>query len=222
MTSNNDARVILAVANEADDHFVWEQLKVLQAEMFAVGPLAVKVAYFGAEAPGQTSRPFISTRWATDADDLCDLIDRARVRCVCGCFVQIIDILAGALKETKDGPVQAVVIVGNQFRCDLDDAVGYAQRLCAAGTRLFLLQQTNADQHSTHADDVACRLAEQTGGGIFRFNPAVERVAQRLPSLLEAVTHFAIGGTQALEALDNDSAALLLEQMNATDAIVRG
>jgi hypothetical protein len=35
-----------------------------------------------------------------------------------------------------------------------------------------------------------------------------------LLSQAEAVSHFAIGGTQALEALDNQSAVLLLEQMN--------
>jgi hypothetical protein len=33
--------------------------------------------------------------------------------------------------------------------------------------------------------------------------------------MLEAVTHFAIGGMPALQARDNVSAVLLLEQMNA-------
>jgi hypothetical protein len=32
-------------------------------------------------------------------------------------------------------------------------------------------------------------------------------------TLLEAVTHYAIGGTDALEALGNQSAALLLDQI---------
>jgi hypothetical protein len=40
-----------------------------------------------------------------------------------------------------------------------------------------------------------------TGGAFFEFNPAVERIADRLPRLLDAVTHYAIGGTDALEAL---------------------
>jgi hypothetical protein len=57
-------------------------------------------------------------------------------------------------------------------------------------------------------------LAEKTDGAYFEFNPAVERIAERLPRLLEAVTHCAIGGTDALEALANQSAGLLLEQIN--------
>jgi hypothetical protein len=85
MTHNNGARVILAVANEADDDFIWDQMKSLQADMFAAGPVSIKVAYFGREGAGMTARPFISTRWATDSDDLCDLLDRARAGCVCGC-----------------------------------------------------------------------------------------------------------------------------------------
>jgi hypothetical protein len=67
MTHNNGARVILAVANEADDDFIWDQMKSLQADMFAAGPVSIKVAYFGREGAGMTARPFISTRWATAA-----------------------------------------------------------------------------------------------------------------------------------------------------------
>ena len=45
----NDARVILAVAAEADVNFVWDKLKVIQADMFAAGPVSIKFTYFGAE-----------------------------------------------------------------------------------------------------------------------------------------------------------------------------
>jgi hypothetical protein len=38
-------------------------------------------------------------------------------------------------------------------------------------------------------------------GAYFQINPAVERMAERLPRLLEAVAHYAIGGTLALEGL---------------------
>jgi hypothetical protein len=39
--------------------------------------------------------------------------------------------------------------------------------------------------------------------------------------MFEAVTHFAIGGMAALEARDNESAVLLLEQMNAASQIAQ-
>jgi hypothetical protein len=123
MTHNNGARVILAVANEADDDFIWDQMKSLQADMFAAGPVSIKVAYFGREGAGMTARPFISTRWATDSDDLCDLLDRARAGCVCGCYVDIADILAAALKESEQAPVEAVVIIGDCWRGDQNAAI---------------------------------------------------------------------------------------------------
>ena len=205
-----EARVILALAAEADDDFIWDQLKGIQTNMFAAGAVSIKFAYFGREGT-LPNRPFISTRWATDAGDMQALMDHARARCVCGCYVNIGDILVEALKETQQEPVQAVVIIGDDFHGNRDDAVAFAKQLHAAGTRLFLFRQCS--RRSAHSD-VFRTLAEKTDGAYFEFNPAVERIAERLPRLLEAVTHYAIGGTDALEALANQSAGLLLEQIN--------
>lgn len=93
-----EARVILAVATEADDDFIWSRLGDIQTTMFSAGPLAIQLAFFGGEDSLQI-RPFISTRWARDAADMQDLMDHARVRCVCGCYVNIDDILAEALRR---------------------------------------------------------------------------------------------------------------------------
>jgi hypothetical protein len=211
-----EARVIVAVAAEADDGFIWSRLKMLP-ELFAAGPVAIRVGFFGAEGT-RSSRPFMVSRWTTDANDLADLLDKARTRCVCGCFVQIGDILEQALQETRRGAMQAVVIVGDHFHGDLDAAVAAAKQLRAAGTRLFLFQQGRSDP-----TERAFRiLAEVTGGAYFPFNPHIERVAERLPGMLEAVTHFVIGGMSALEARDDESAVSLLEQMNAAGQIAQG
>jgi hypothetical protein len=217
MHDRYDARVILALAAERDDGFIWDQLQTIQTEMFAAGPIAIRFGYFAAEGALQT-RPFVATRWVTDADDMADLMDHGRADCRCGCFVEIGDILAEALREARQGPVQAVVIFGNHFHGNLDDAIATAKQLGAAGTRLFLFQQGRSGQ-TEHAFKI---LAEVTGGAYFAFNPHVERVAQRLPGMLEAVTHLAIGGVPALQALDNEPAALLLEQMRAVDQIAQG
>jgi hypothetical protein len=215
---HQDARVILALAVEADDEFMWNRLRVIQTGMFAAGPVQVKFAYFGREGELQTTRPYVTTNWVTDAGNMADIMDRGRAGCVCGCFVRVGDILEAVLRETRQGPVQAVVIVGDHFHGNLDDAVTTAKRLRAAGTRLFLFQQGRSDS-TEHAFRI---LAEVTGGAYFQFNPHIERVAERLPGMLEAVTHFVIGGMAALEARDNESAALLLEQMNAAGQIAQG
>src|SRR6516164_4947448 len=135
--SNDDARVILAVAAEANDRFIWDRLKDIQAGMFAAGRVQIKFAYFGREGALQT-RPCITTRWITDADDMREIMDRGRAGCVCGCFVDVADILAQALQEAQRGPVQAVVIVGDHFHGNLDRAVATAKQLRKAGVRLFL------------------------------------------------------------------------------------
>ena len=81
MTDN--PRVILAIATETDEStkFIWERLKVIQADMFAVGPIHMKFAYYGAENDSNV-RPCITTDWITNPDDMRDMIDRARARCV--------------------------------------------------------------------------------------------------------------------------------------------
>jgi hypothetical protein len=214
---HQDARMILALAAEVDDRFIWDRVRTLQTEMFAAGPVHIKFAYFGREG-ALPARPYIATSWVTDADEMADLMDRGRAGCVCGCFIRTGDILEQALRETQQGPVQAVVIIADGFYDDLDDAIATAKQLRAAGTRLFLFHQGR----SSPSEDAFRILADVTGGAYFPFNPHIERVAERLPGMLEAITHFVIGGMAALEARDNELAVLLLEQMNAAGKIAQG
>ena len=53
MDKDQDARMILALAAEADDRFIWDRLKALQPEMFAAGPVAIKVAHARRMACGE-------------------------------------------------------------------------------------------------------------------------------------------------------------------------
>jgi hypothetical protein len=209
------ARVIVAVAAEADDKSIWSRLKMLP-ELFAAGPVAIRVGFFGAEG-ARSSRPFMVSRWTTDSADLADLLEKARTRCICGCYVKVSSILEQALRETQQGPLRAVVIIGDSFHGELDATIAIARQLRAAGTRLFLFQQGNSDL----TERSFRLLAETTGGAYFPLNPHVERVAERLPGLLEAVTHFTLGGMSALEARGDEAASLLLEQMNTSNQIAR-
>lgn len=209
MSEQQEARVILAMAAEADDRFTWDWIRMIQPEMFHA-PVAVKFAYFGAEGEAAT-RPYVSTRWVTTADDMTDLMDHGRAGCVCGCYALTGDVLEAALQETREGPVQAVVIIADRFRGDLDKAIALAKQLGAAGTRLFMVQQGGRAGDSNEA---AFRtLAEASGGAYERYNPHNERVVERLPGMFKAISHFAAGGMAALEAQDDESSNRLLEQM---------
>jgi hypothetical protein len=204
------SKIILALAAEADDTFLWNRIRDIQAGMFAAGPVEIKFAYFGREGASQV-RPYITTRWVTNPSDMRDVMDRGRAGCVCGCYVDFADILEQAVREAQRAPVPAVVIVGDHFR-ESDQADALARELRKLGTRVFLIQCSRSAGHLSAA---VRALAETTGGACLALNPAVERVAGRLPGMLEAVSHLAIGGTAGLQALaqSDDEAARLLEQV---------
>ena len=214
MTQQDPARVLFAVAAEGDDEYIWSRLKMLP-ELFAAGPVAIRVGFFGAEGT-RSSRPFMVSRWTTNPADLADLLQKARTRCICGCYVKVSSILEQALRETQQGPLRAVVIIGDSFYGDFEAAMATAKQLRAAGTRLFLFQQGR----STSTEQAFRALAQTTGGGFFQVNPHIEKLAERLPGLLEAVTHFALGGTAALEARGDEAASLLLERMNTSNQML--
>ena len=213
MTQQGPARVIVAVAAEGEDEFIWSRLKMLP-ELFAAGPVAIRVGFFGAEG-ARSSRPFMVSRWTTNPDDLADLLDKARTRCVCGCYIKVSSILEQALRETQQGPLRAVVIIGNSFYGDFEAAMATAEQLRAAGTRLFLFQQGR----STSTQQAFRALAEATGGAFFQVNSHVEQAHRTTAGMLEAVAHFTLGGMSALEARGDEAASLLLEQMNASNRI---
>jgi hypothetical protein len=150
----------------------------------------------------------VSTRWAEHPDDIRDLLDHARSNCVCGCFAYVDDFLADALKDREQGPMQAVVIIGDRFSGNHKAALEQARQLYAAGTRVFICAESGKS-----AGGAAKAIAEAGGGTCIPYNPAVERIAGRLPQFFDAIGHYAIGGPGALEALSDQSATLLLEQI---------
>jgi hypothetical protein len=101
------------------------------------------------------------------------------------------------------------VIIGDHFWGNRDEALAHAEQLRAAGARLFMFRQRS---QGSHLDLVFETLAKTTNGAYYEFNPAVERIAERLPRFFEAVAHYAIGGPAALRGLSDATADLLLEQ----------
>jgi hypothetical protein len=208
--------MIIAVAGETDDDIIWGAVERVQRDMFALGPVAIKLAYFGAEDAGRM-RPFISTRWSTDPQDMADLIDHARDQCVCGCFVDIASVIEAAIAENKQETIEAVVILGDHLSYPAPDkALAYAKQLRAQGTKLFMGLQATPKQ--AMYSGVFKDLAQQTGGAFFAFDPYTERVAERLPNFLHTVAQFAVRGTEALRTVDSQYATLLLEQIRSNEA----
>jgi Na+-translocating ferredoxin:NAD+ oxidoreductase RNF subunit RnfB len=162
-------RVILALANHAQTAG-WDRAKELQRAMFkaAGSGLEMKFAFYGADNAAGVRHCRITTRWISDPDDMAAVMDRAE--CGCGCYVNICDVLAQAVKEAEERPLRAVIIVGDAFHDDpdgLDEAAISANRLRRAGTRVFLMQLGD--------DLITARrlqyLARVSGGAYFRFDP---------------------------------------------------
>jgi hypothetical protein len=200
--SNDDARVILAVAAEANDGFKTSKPQCSLPDLCkSNSPTSAAKVLRKSDPASQRAGSRMLTTCARSWTEAETIVSAARVA----------DILEQALQEAQRAPVQAVVIVSDHFSSG-HHAVALAKQLRKAGTKLFLFQQ-RSHAHSSDTEHMFRILAEETGGAFVPFNPAVERVAERLPSMLEAVTHFAIGGTRALAQAQDEAALLLLEQL---------
>jgi len=209
-TVSGTPRVILALANHAQTAG-WDRAKVLQRGMFkaaADSGLEMKFAFYGADNAAGVRRCRITTRWITNPDDMAVVMDRAE--CSCGCYVNIRDVLAQAVKEAEERPLHAVIIVGDAFHDDpdgLDEAAISANRLRRAGTRVFLMQLGD--------DPITARrlqyLARVSGGTYFRFDPRTQE--RQFSEMWEVVSAFAAGGEEAVKMTGGQAATLLLQHL---------
>jgi hypothetical protein len=203
-------RVILALANHGHSPG-WDRAKVLQRQMFdaaASSGLEMKFAFYGPDNAAGVRRCRITTRWITDPNDMADVMSRAE--CSCGCYVNIRDVLAQAVKEAEDRPLRAVIIVGDAFHDDpdgLDEAAISANRLRQAGTRVFLLQLGD--------DLITARrlqyLARVSGGAYFRFDPRTQE--RQFSEMWKAMSVYAAGGEEAVKMTGGQAATLLLQHL---------
>ena len=177
-------------------------------EAAAGSGLEMKFAFYGADNAAGVRRCRITTRWITDPDDMAGVMDRAE--CSCGCYVNIRDVLAQAVKEAEERPLRAVIIVGDAFHDDpdgLDEAAISANRLRRAGTRVFLMQLGD--------DPITARrlqyLARVSGGAYFRFDPRTQE--RQFSEMWEAVSAYAAGGEEAVKMTGGQAATLLLQHL---------
>jgi len=203
-------RVILALANHGYRPG-WDHAKVLQRQMFdaaAGSGLEMKFAFYGADNTAGVRRCRITMRWITGPDDMAGVMDRAE--CSCGCYVNIRDVLAQAVKEAEERPLRAVIIVGDAFHDDpdgLDEAAICANQLRRAGTRVFLMQLGD--------DLITARrlqyLARISGGAYFRFDPRTQE--RQFSEMWKAMSVYASGGEEAVKMMGGPAPTLLLQHL---------
>jgi hypothetical protein len=203
-------RVILALANHAHTAG-WDRANVLQRAMFKAGAgsgLEMKFAFYGPDNAAGVRRCRITTRWITDAEDMAGVMDRAE--CNCGCYVNIRDVLAQAVKENEGRPLRAVIIVGDAFHDDpdgLDEAAICAKKLRRAGTQVFLIQLGD-DPHTARELQY---LARVSGAAHFRFDPRTQE--RQFSEMWKAVSIYAAGGEEAVKMTGGQAATLLLQHL---------
>ena len=209
-TVPGNPRVIFALANHAHSGG-WDRAKVLQRQMFqaaAGSGLAMKFAFYGPDNAAGVRRCRITARWITDPDDMAGVMGRAE--CNCGCYVNIRDVLAQAVKEAEDRPLRAVIIVGDVFHDDEDglyEAAISANELRRAGTQVILIQQSD--------DPVTARklrwLEMVSGAAYFPFDLRTQE--RQFLEMWQAVSAFAAGGEEALQTSGGQAATLLLRHL---------
>jgi len=179
-------RLIFALDATASREPTWDHACHIQAEMFretaALGGLDVQLVYY------RGFGEFSAAPWIGNSDDL--------VRRMTGVFclgghTQIGKLLRHAVEESKSGPVDAVVFVGDCMEEDVDDLCAVAGELGLRGVPVFLFQE---------GDDPVARLAfsqiaRLTKGAHCRFDAGS---AKQLRDLLSAVAVYAAGGRAAL------------------------
>jgi hypothetical protein len=202
-------RVILALANFVRSG--WHRAKVLQRAIFqtaAGSGLEMKFAFYGPDDAAGVRRCRITKRWVTDPDDMAGVMDRAE--CSCGCYINVRDLLAQAVKEAEERPLRALIIVSDAFHDDpdgLDEAAISANRLRRAGTRVFLLQL---------GDDLSTErrlqyLARVSGGAYFRFDPRTQE--RQFFEMWKAMSIYVAGGEEAVKMTGGQAATLLLQHL---------
>jgi hypothetical protein len=194
-------RLMFAVDATASRQPTWDHATHLQQQMFIAGSkvarLAVQLCYYRGFAE------FHATRWLSDSAELARVM--GQVRCEGG-HTQIAKLLRHAQAEHRKAPVRALVFIGDAMEEDADTLCHLAGQCGMLRLPLFLFQEG----HARLVETTFSSMAKLSGGAYARFDT---NSAARLASLLGAVASFAAGGREALEKLGDDSAKLLLQQL---------
>lgn len=179
-------RLIFALDATQSRQPTWDKACNLQAEMFReaanLGGLAIQLVFYRGFGECKASA------WTSDSDAL--LKRMLSVRCEGG-LTQIGKVLTNARRQAEQGPVAALVFVGDAFEEDIDKVCHKAGELGLLGVPALMFQEGD--------DPAASRgfaeIAKLTGGAHCRFDLSS---AEALKELLRAAAAFAAGGHRAL------------------------
>lgn len=167
----------------------WDLACGLQAEMFEeaarIGGLDMQLVYYRGIGECRASP------WMADGGKLGALM--ARIRCQGG-RTQIGRVLRHAATQAGNGPVGALVFVGDAMEEDVDTLCAEAGPLALRGVPAFMFHE-GADPAAARAFREIARL---TKGAYCRFDAGA---SAELRALLRAAASYAAGGSKALAAL---------------------
>lgn len=198
-------RLIFALDATMSRQPTWDLACRVQGEMFAaadtVGGLSVQLIYF------RGFEECRSSRWVIAGRALTDLMGRIDCR---GGHTQIARVLRHARNEAAQGPIRALVYVGDAMEEPMDELCALAGELGLLGIKTFMFHEG----HDPSAARAFQEMARLSGGVYARFDAAAPR---SLAELLRAAATYASGGVDGLRRLaDRDAAARgLLASLNA-------
>ncbi len=182
-------RLLFAMDATASRQPTWDRAAHIQAEMFraadALGGLEMQLVFY------RGFGEFRASRWLADPDRLARMM--AGVACLAG-QTQLAKVLKHAINEARDGPVDALVMVGDCLEEDVDRLGELAGQLGLLGVPAFLFHE-GGDPVARFGFDQVARL---TKGACVSF---AANSPHLLNELLGAVAVYAAGGRPALKAL---------------------
>jgi hypothetical protein len=165
----------------------WDQACQLQSELFLatkeLGGLSVQLCYY------RGFGEFHATTWINDTQEL--LKQMNGVSCLGG-HTQIRKVLNQALKETRQRPVRAIILVVDCCEEEADQLCQKAGELGMLKTPVFIFHEG----HGQEAESVFKQICKLSGGA---YTPFDSHSPEVLRDLLAAVAVYASGGRKALE-----------------------
>ena len=169
-------------------HATWEQAQMVQAKMFAAleggDAMALRLIHFGG---GELT----DHGWERDPGTIA--AHMAQTICVGG-STQIVPALSKFGRDARKLKAQAIILIGDAFEENSDEAFALAHELKAKGCKVFSF----LDGENMNAEYVFREIAEITGGKFARFGDDLP-----LSDLCERVVLLASGGEKALKDLRN-------------------
>ncbi|MEW8051143.1 MAG: hypothetical protein AB2809_12265 [Candidatus Thiodiazotropha sp.] len=179
----------------------WEEAQVVQAKMFKatqnISALNLRLVHYGGETLNDIG-------WENDVKKIA--AHMAAVRCERG-LTQINDALRLFLDEVPEDKADAIILIGDSFEEDSDNAALLSKQLKRQKIKLFSF----IDGDDLTATTVFEKLATNTGGTFAQFGADLP-----LAALCEGVALLTSGGRKALRHLKNEKARLLLSGPSKT------